>query len=84
MNNLAFFQNWSFLRAARLLMGLLVIGQGYSMHDSFVMVMGALLGSMALLNVGCCATGSCGVNSSAKKEAQQTDKPIEYEEVKSS
>lgn len=84
MKNLAFLENWSFLRAARLLMGLLVVGQGYNMHDSFILVMGALLGSMALFNIGCCATGACGINTPIQKDIDKTPKNIEYEEIKSS
>lgn len=68
---------WTWMRAIRLLLALMILVQGIVLRDAMYMVVGALFASMAVFNTGCCAGNSCAVNSSAKKSIEGTT----YEEV---
>lgn len=68
---------WTWMRALRLVLALMILAQGIVIHDAMYIVVGALFASMAVFNTGCCAGNSCTVNSSAKKSIEDTT----YEEV---
>lgn len=71
-------KNWNFFRFIRLLMGILIIFQAFTVKDFFLGIAGLLFTSMTLFNIGCCGAGSCY---SGKTKTENNTKDIEYEEV---
>lgn len=66
------------MRVLRLLIGLFIVGQAVVAHDAVLGLLGGVFSLMALLNTGCCGSGTCMTvpeNRSADK------KDIHYEEV---
>ena len=76
-------QNWGLMRIIRLLIGGYAIFEALKSHDLMVGILGLIIASMALLNVGCGAQG-CGIpiSKNTKKE-DPTHEDVEYEEVHS-
>jgi hypothetical protein len=74
----AIFNNWTFLRVLRLLIGLAIVAQAIVSKDSLFGIAGLLFTGMAIFNVGCCGVGGCNTPI-VKKEKSLKD--ISYEEV---
>ena len=76
-------QNWGFMRVIRLFFGGYAIFEALKSHDLMVGILGLIIASMALINVGCGAQG-CGIpiSKNTKKE-DLTHEDVEYEEVHS-
>ena len=72
------FQNWTFFRAIRLIMGIAIIIQAIIVKDAFLGFAGVIFSGMALFNAGCC--GSNGCTTTPVKTKNKT-KDISYEEV---
>jgi hypothetical protein len=71
---------WNFMRIFRLVLGLIILGQGIGGHDLLSTGMGIFLSLMAVLNTGCC--GAYGCDTGSYNLYTKTDqKAIEYEEV---
>jgi Kef-type K+ transport system membrane component KefB len=68
---------WNFMRALRLILGVAVIVQGVVAKDTVSIVLGVLVGGMALANIGCCGTSGCAINPRTDNQTQT----IEYEEL---
>ncbi len=52
---------WNFIRVIRLLLGVSILIQGfYTMEVAFILL-GIVFTAMPILNIGCCATGSCEI-----------------------
>ena len=58
----AILKNWNFLRTIRLVVGVGLLGYGYSIMDWLVIMIGIALGLMAITNSGCSPfSNSCEV-----------------------
>lgn len=73
-------KNWNLFRVLRVALGAFILIQGIFIKDGFSMLMGTVFGGMALLNIGCCGSGGCGIPVNQKNK-QNTIEEIEYEEV---
>jgi hypothetical protein len=73
--------NWNFVRALRLILGIIVAAQGIITKQFEYAILGFVLGGMALLNVGCCGMNACTVATMKTKKNKLTSEKISYEEV---
>ncbi len=71
-------QNWGFMRIIRLVIGGYALVEAIRASDVLIGIMGTVLISMALFNIGCGAQG-CGVPTSRNKNTSNDE--VEYEEV---
>ena len=78
MNTL--FQNWTFMRGLRLLLGVIVLIQSIVAKDMLMGGMSIFLIAMAVFNFGCCGANGCGVNFN-KNKSSNTIEDVDYEEV---
>ena len=71
------FNNWTFIRLLRLVMGIVIVVQAVIAKDILFGIAGLLFTGLAVFNLGCCGTGGCytPINKS------NTTKEISYEEV---
>lgn len=70
-------QNWSLMRFLRLAIGIFAFVQSFYMKDAMLGALAFFLTITALVNVGCCGTAGCSVNT---KPSAKTEEII-YEEV---
>lgn len=77
MDNLL--KNWDFMRVLRSALGIYILVQGVQDRVWLFIVLGGLFSLTAILNIGCCATGNCTVDTPLK-----TDKPedVKFEEIR--
>ena len=73
----AILQGWSFMRILRLVLGIAILVQGIVSKETISMVLGLMLGGMALSNIGCCGTNGCAINNRSTNKTQS----IDYEEL---
>jgi CHASE2 domain-containing sensor protein len=73
------FHGWTIMRVLRVAAGTAIAIQGALVANWLLMIAGIVLGVLALLNIGCCATGACGYTFKKQQEYKQTNP--EYEEV---
>ncbi len=78
MNKSTILTGWNFMRAIRLLLGLIIIIQSTQQHHYSFAIIGLLFAGMAVFNVGCCGAAGCGVPA---KKNNDTTTDISYEEV---
>jgi hypothetical protein len=71
------FNQWNFMRAARLVMGIAILVQAYLSHDWMLAFAGILFTAMPLFNIGCCASGGCSLPLNKNNQQKETT----YEEV---
>ena len=71
-------QGWNFMRILRLVLAIIIVAQGIAARDTVTIVLGVLIGGMAIANIGCCGVGGCAVN---PRSTNNKTKDIEYEEV---
>ena len=65
----AILKNWNFIRTIRLLAGFALLVYGYSIMDWLIILIGFMLGMMALTNSGCSPfSRSCDVD--IKKDSE--------------
>jgi len=76
-------QRWDFVRILRLVIGATVIGQAFIMQELLLGIGGAMLTTMAVLNIGCCGVQGCAVNV-RKDKAKVNLEETNFEEVKAS
>lgn len=72
------FQNWNWMRALRLIIGIIIIIQAIMSKDWLWGYAGVFFSAMAILNLGCCGSGTC--YAPIKKDKDST-KAVIYEEV---
>jgi hypothetical protein len=72
--------NWNFMRAVRLILGVIIIVQGIEAKEWMYAIAGILLSGMAVANIGCCGVGGCQVPS-RNENVTSTHKDITYEEI---
>lgn len=75
-------KNWNFFRILRLVLGLIIVGQGIVTHDLLFGIAGGFLSLMAIANIGCCGPAGCGVNPKYNRNNKETE--VVYEEVDNS
>jgi len=75
------FQNWTFMRGIRLLLGVVILVQSIVTKDILFGTMSLLLIAMPLFNFGCCSEGACGVGLPNNKSHSKIE-DVEFEEVK--
>lgn len=80
MNKL--FKGWNFLRIMRLVLGLFITVQGIMDSQWLFAMFGALFSLMPILNVGCCASSNCTVNTTDSHKAQKGIGQVVFEEVR--
>lgn len=71
-------RGWSFMRIARLALGIFIIVQGIVTNEWALALLGGLFAIMPLLNIGCCGASGCSMPVS-KNHKKSED--ITYEEV---
>ncbi len=69
--------NWSFVRLLRLGIGVVVIIQSVQANDLVMGLLGGVLLTQSVLNIGCCGTSGCAVP--IQNKSHTTD--ITYTEV---
>ncbi len=74
-------RNWTFMRALRLVLGIIIVVEAVMAKDLVFGLVGLFFSGMALLNTGCCGTGACYTPSVKRRDDQHTTKEISYEEV---
>ena len=72
------FNNWTFFRGIRLIMGIAIIIQAFVVKDILLGIAGLIFSGMALFNAGCCGTNSCNA---VNVKSNNKSKEITYEEV---
>ncbi len=73
--------NWSFMRALRLVLGAIAITQAIMTFEILIGLAGIILLSQAVFNLGCCGTASC--TTTTYRESKTANKEIiTYEEIK--
>ena len=55
------FTGWNIMRALRLVMGIVAIGQAIAAKEWILGLAGGFLLYMALANIGCCGVNGCAV-----------------------
>jgi len=68
---------WNVVRLIRLVIGVAILVQGIIGNNVTSILAGALLGGMAMANIGCCGTNSCSVN----KTPHDKSNKVNYEEL---
>jgi hypothetical protein len=76
-------QRWDFARILRLIVGVTVVGQAFIMQELLLGIGGAMLTTMAVLNIGCCGIQGCSVNTPKDTERVKLEE-TNFEEVKAS
>lgn len=74
---IVYLKDWSLMRIARLVLGVIILVQGWMAAESISMLFGAIFAGMALANIGC--NGACAVNSTVP--GKENAEIVEYEEV---
>ena len=72
-------KKWDFFRILRFSMGIFFIVQAFFERSIWTGLFGFLFAGMAFFNVGCCASGACGVQ---QDEIKNDSNEVIYEEVK--
>ena len=73
-------QNWNIIRIIRLLMGIGIMYQGFSVGDKSIGFLGLIFTLLPLFNQGCCGVGGC--ETPINKNNQKNTQELIYEEVK--
>lgn len=75
-----YFRNWNIMRVIRLVLGLIVVGQGIYSSDWTFIVLGAFVTLLPILNLGCCGTAGCNTRINTKSDTKLEE--VVYEEVR--
>lgn len=74
-----YLSQWNLMRTIRLVLGLLITGEGVKSGQWILAVFGLLFTSMAVFNIGCCAGGNCSANITGKSSKEED---VVFDEVK--
>lgn len=69
-----YLRGWTAIRITRLLMGVIIIVQGFQAAQWAFVAVGLLLTLMPLLSIGCCGQASCRIPTSKRREGKDTPK----------
>lgn len=75
------FRDWNFIRIVRLVLGIMLIGQAFQIHNVAIGLFGGLFVFQSLTNTGCCGSAGCIVPQQYKGSEKKPEE-IEYKEVK--
>lgn len=70
---------WSWIRAARLLIGVFALVEAYRMHNNMLGMLAGIIFIQGLLGIGCCGT-TCAPRRVAGKKDEKEE--IQFEEIK--
>lgn len=73
-----FIQNWNLVRILRMVLAISFIGYGIDSADYMLIVLGALFGMQALLNISCCGPVGCGTSGNNKTGNTYKDQIKQY------
>lgn len=73
------FKNWNVMRILRLAMGVFIITQGIMANEWILTIMGGIFSLLAIFNMGCCGTSTCGRPIKIRKNQIEE---VSFEEVK--
>lgn len=68
------------MRALRLILGVIILVQGFEAKEWMYAFAGILLAGMAIANIGCCGVGGCNMPI-RKTNNEFINKEITYEEI---
>lgn len=71
--------NWNVARVIRLLLGIMIMYQGFHTYQNGVVLMGAFFTVFSLFTSGCCGT-TC--SRTPKNDIESKNETIVYEEIK--
>lgn len=63
-------QGWNFIRILRLMLGGAIFVQGIVAKDPMTIVLGVIFGGMAVVNIGCCGTNGCAINTTSANKTK--------------
>ena len=73
-------QNWNIIRIIRIIMGIGIMYQGFSVGDKSIGFLGLIFTLLPLFNQGCCGVGGC--ETPTKNISKNYSQELKYEEVK--
>jgi len=73
------FSGWNFIRVLRLVLGIIVVGQGGIEKDWMIVAAGILFSLTAVFNIGCCGVSGCHMPVSKKNDVKTGE--VIYEEI---
>ena len=74
-----YLQNWNLIRVLRLAFAIVVIVQGFQVHEWLLVILGGIFSLMPLMNVGCGSTSGCSTSfTNSQKKTEDTT----YEEIR--
>lgn len=59
---------WNSFRRIRLAIGIMILLQGMFSGVTFFIILGLIFTLLPILNLGCCSTSACGINSTKFNE----------------
>ena len=68
---------WNVIRLIRLVLGVAILVQGMIASNITSILVGAILGGMAMANIGCCGANGCSLNTTPHNKSSK----IDYEEL---
>lgn len=68
------------MRLIRLILGVMIIVQGFQTHQWAMLVLGVLFSLIPLLNIGCSSNNNCKTRMPSKNNHKPTE-DIQYEEI---
>ena len=74
-------QKWTFMRFLRLGMGVWLIVESITSHETAFMILGGLFLVQAVFNVGCMG-GNCAVNTPMRRNRFSRTEETTFEEIK--
>ncbi|HEY1054380.1 hypothetical protein [Emticicia fontis] len=57
-----YLQNWNLVRILRLVFAIVVIVQGFQVHEWLLVILGGIFSLMPLMNIGCGSTSGCSTS----------------------
>ena len=70
-------QGWNLMRILRLVLAIAILVQGMITKDAVSIILGLIVGGMAITNKGCCGSNGCEVKSTGTNKTNR----IHYEEL---
>jgi hypothetical protein len=70
-------QGWNLMRILRLVLAIAILVQGIITKDAVSIILGLIVGGMAITNTGCCGSSGCEVKSTGTNKTNR----IHYEEL---
>ncbi|MCO5260087.1 MAG: hypothetical protein M9916_08085 [Crocinitomicaceae bacterium] len=75
-------KNWSWLRVARITLGVFIIGEGIHSSEWGFILLGIAFTIMPILNIGCCSNGTCATFTPNQHLTALDNEEVIFEEIK--